>query len=74
MLLQKWDPGKHVYRPFNSPALKTILVTRDMSTLIDCAECGKEIEFGLSYTSRMIHTEIGFGYPVCEECYKKEKV
>jgi len=60
MILQKWDPVKHVYRQFESPALKTILVTRDMSTKVDCAECGKEIEFGVSFTSRLIHTDMGF--------------
>lgn len=60
MILQKWDPKSHVYRPFDSPALKTVLVTRDMEVLIDCAECGKEIEFGVSFTSRLIHTDIGF--------------
>lgn len=45
MKLQKWDSKRHVYSPFDSPALKTILVSRDMETLIDCAECGKEIKF-----------------------------
>lgn len=44
----------------------------DMNKVISCAECGKSIEFGYSYASRQIHTEIGLGYGVCEECYYKE--
>lgn len=24
------------------------------------------------YTSKQIHTELGFGYAVCEQCYEKE--
>jgi hypothetical protein len=43
-----------------------------METLVNCASCGKKKEFGSMYTSQQIHNDMGFGYSVCEECYKKE--
>lgn len=43
-----------------------------MSNKVNCAQCGREIKFGDSYTSKEIHTFSGFGYSVCEECYDKE--
>ena len=41
----------------------------DMNKEISCCQCGKKIKFGNSYTSRTIHTEVGFGYAECEDCY-----
>ena len=38
---------------------------------IACCECGKEITYGASYTSRIILDKYGFGYAVCKECYFK---
>jgi hypothetical protein len=37
-----------------------------------CAECGCELAFGESYTSRLIHNDLGFGYAVCPRCYEAE--
>jgi hypothetical protein len=45
MRLQKWNPEKHIYEPFDSPAKKTTLLAQIMNTKVDCAECGKEIAF-----------------------------
>lgn len=44
----------------------------DFSTVVDCAECGCELAFGESYTSRLIHNDLGFGYAVCPRCYEAE--
>ena len=44
----------------------------DLDTIVNCIECGKKIKFGDSFTSMEYHTEIGFGYAVCEHCYNKE--
>ena len=44
-----------------------------MDKIVNCANCGKELKFGECYTSKTIHTEIGMGYGVCEECYDKEE-
>ena len=43
-----------------------------MEEIVNCAECGKEIDFGSCYTSRKIHTKGGFGFSVCGDCYEKE--
>lgn len=39
MLLQKWNPEKHIYELFNSPAKKLMLISRDMDERCDCANC-----------------------------------
>ena len=43
-----------------------------MTTVVDCAECGCELAFGESYTSRLTHNDLGFGYAVCPRCYEAE--
>lgn len=48
------------------------LVCYDMGKIINCADCKKEFQYRKGYSSKAIHNEYGFGYPVCEECYKKE--
>lgn len=39
MLLQKWNPDKHIYEPFESPANDVLLFTKDMTKIVDCANC-----------------------------------
>lgn len=73
MILNKWNPDKHIYEHFYSPSKRTILVTADMDQKIDCANCWKEISFWESYTSRLIHTDMWFWYPVCNNCYWQER-
>lgn len=69
----KWNPITRTYAPYNIPAdWNTPVYTDDMGEVINCAQCGKKITYGYSYTSRQVHTAIGFGYPVCRECYEKE--
>lgn len=41
----------------------------DMNKVVSCASCGKKILYGNGYTSHRIHTNMGFGYAVCERCY-----
>ncbi len=70
MILQKWNYKKHEYEPYEVPDewnVKTF--SNDMSEIINCPHCGKEIEFGDSYTSHEIHTAHGMGYGVCADCY-----
>lgn len=43
-----------------------------MKEIVNCPHCGKELEYGNCYTSLEIHTEMGFGYGVCEKCYEEE--
>lgn len=70
----KWNFKKHVYEPYSVPEeWNTPLHTNDLNQIVNCAQCGKEIKFGDTYTSRQIHNAAGFGYPVCGECYEKER-
>lgn len=71
-MLQKWNYNTHEYEPFDSPAKVTTLYSENMSTEIDCANCGKSMIFGDGYTSQTIHNDFGLGFPVCEPCYEKE--
>lgn len=73
MILNKWDFTKHKYLPFKIPDEWVIILhSDDMDMTINCTNCGKEMDYGQGYTSRTIHTSMGFGYPVCEECYEVE--
>ncbi len=72
ILLQKWNYETHVYDPFESPAVILVIYSEDMVEACDCANCGKRMTFGDGYTSKTIHNHVGFGYPVCENCYSEE--
>lgn len=73
MIVGKWNYEKQDYEPYVLPEeWRTPLYCEDMGALIDCAQCGREIEFGDAYTSLEIHNGLGFGYPVCEDCYREE--
>lgn len=68
---EKWNFEKQEYEEYelldNCP-----LICYDMEKIINCADCKKEFRYGECYCSKAIHNKDGFGYPVCEECYKKE--
>lgn len=72
-MLQKWDYKKQEYLPFESPARVLALYSEDMVAEVDCANCGMRMTFGDGYTSRTIHNWAGLGYPVCKDCYDKER-
>ncbi len=73
MILQKYNYKKHIYEPFYIPDDRDVrTLTSELKDVINCANCGKKVEFGDTYTSLTIHNEIGLGYCVCEECYEKE--
>lgn len=70
---QKWDYKTKTYLPYDIPNDWDIcLYSEDMDKIINCAECGKEFNFGSCFTSRTIHSNFGFGYAVCKECYNQE--
>jgi hypothetical protein len=72
-ILRKWNYKKHDYEPYEVPDdWKLVLYTDNMDEITTCPHCGKAVEFGETYTSKEIHTETGFGYPVCGNCYEKE--
>lgn len=45
----------------------------DMDTEVTCCACGKTIKYGDAYTSRTYHTNEGFGFAECEDCYFSKK-
>lgn len=69
----KWNYKTHSYEPCYIPShWKVRTYCDDMTEVVNCASCGKEVEFGMTYCSRRIHTVMGFGYAVCAECYEAE--
>lgn len=73
MIVGKWNYATHDYDPYRIPdEWHTPIYSDDMDEIVNCCQCGCEIKFGDTYTSKEIHSGLGFGYPVCEECYEEE--
>lgn len=73
MLLRKWNYDIHEYEPYSvSDEWDCRYSGFDMSEIINCCQCGKEVTFGECYSSQEVHSLMGFGYMVCEECHKIE--
>lgn len=73
MLLRKWNYEKHEYEPYNVPdEWECTWYGTDLSKMINCCQCGKETTLGYSYSSLEVHTLVGFGYMVCENCHDVE--
>jgi hypothetical protein len=72
--IARWNYETHEYDTYQpNPEWNIVLVTDDMGLPINCTNCGKEMRFGDGYTSRELHTHMGLGYPVCEDCYEDER-
>lgn len=65
---RKYDLETGQYEDYALPEGAS-LYEDDMNKDIACAECGKKIKYGMSYTSRIIQNDAGFGYAVCKDCY-----
>ena len=73
MLLRKWNYDIHEYEFYNIPdEWDCRYYGNDMSEIINCCQCGKEIAFGDTYSSQEVHNFIGLGYSVCENCHEVE--
>ena len=73
MQLKKWNNKTAVYDDYNVlDEWKVKTYSGDMEEIINCAQCGKEVKVGETYTSLEVHTEVGFGYLVCPQCYEQE--
>ena len=73
-VMQKWNPKTHQYEEYEVPNnWNTPIYSDNMQELVNCARCGRELTYGKCYTSKQIHNFIGFGYPVCAECYEQER-
>ena len=52
---------------------KCVVWENNMNTIINCANCGKEIIVGSSYNSQEIFEDNGwFSYLICFDCYQQE--
>ena len=72
--MKKWNFKTLEYEEYTVPDdWKVKTFSTDMEEKVNCAVCGKLMEYGDGYTSRTIHTKNGFDYVVCEECYDKER-
>lgn len=73
LIYQKWNYNKHQYEPYVIPDYYYLSTyENDMNKIVNCCQCLKEMKFGEGYTSMEVHTPVGFGYCVCEECYREE--
>lgn len=73
MIVGKWNYEKDDYEPYKIPDdWHTPMYSDDMDEIVNCASCGCQIKFGETYTSKVIHGRLGFGFPVCEDCYIAE--
>lgn len=70
--IRKWNFETHEYEPYIPPDGIIVLYSHDMDLPINCTSCGKPMVFGEGYTSRQLHTSMGLGYPVCQDCYNNE--
>lgn len=69
--MQKWNLQKAKYEPYTKPEENgwyCPIYCNDMKELVNCTECGKQVEYGNTFTSRFIHNRTAFGFPVCYEC------
>lgn len=75
MNLKKWSYSTQEYEDYSVPDNRNIclIVPIDkLNEICDCANCGKKVIIGDTYTSRTIHNKYGFGYCICEDCYSEE--
>ena len=73
LIMEKWNFKLKKYEPYEvKKGWRVALWSDDMNLKINCANCGKEVKFGTTYTSMKIHNDFGLGYSVCSKCYEKE--
>ena len=67
----RWNYKTHDYDPYILPEGATLMALEDNDECA-CAQCGQLMKFGDGYTSFEIHSGMGFGYCVCQDCYDAE--
>lgn len=73
-VLYRWNYNKHEYDKvvyFETYNFKAAF-TDDYDEVINCPGCLKYLTVAQCYISLEYHTEHGFGYGVCPQCYKQE--
>jgi len=70
MRLRKWNVRTGGYEPYDIPGEWNVrYFSEDMSETVNCARCGRKMKYGDGFKSRLIHTEMGYGYCVCDDCF-----
>lgn len=73
MLAKKWNFSKQMDEDYELPEGATpYLDDIDMYKTVSCARCKKDVLFGNTYKSALIHTQEGLEYAVCGMCRIKE--
>ena len=64
-----------VSAPWPVPAeWRVTTLEADMDAPVECAQCGRTLPFGETFTSLEVHElGAGFGYAVCGECHAQER-
>lgn len=71
----RWNFSTREYEPYTIPADWVCPlggIDFDFDQIVNCAECGRELPYGQTFTSMRIHTPMGLGFGVCETCYSAE--
>lgn len=71
MSVKKYNFELKKYVEYSLPK-GAILYSNIDNLYINCANCGKALNHKDSYTSLTIHNNFGFGYCICQDCYKQE--
>lgn len=72
MYAKRWDYKLYKYLPYILPSDECSMYEADFDTKISCAVCGKSVDYGSSYSSRVIHNDYGIAYCVCPKCHEDE--
>ena len=73
MILSKWNCKKHKYEPYEVPDEWDVkLYSDNMEEIVNCSQCGTELKYGATFTSKEIHNYVGLGFAVCYNCYQEE--
>lgn len=70
-MAQRWDNELREYKPYELPE-GAVTYCPHLSATVTCADCGKSVRYGDTYTSSEIHTSTGVGYAICETCMENE--
>jgi hypothetical protein len=70
---QRWNYTSHQYDLVELPDdWRISLFSETAGQPANCPHCGETVEPGCGYTSLEFHSCWGFGYVVCEDCYRLE--
>lgn len=60
------------YEPCHVPDNAVIMA--GLNDVVQCANCGRPVRFGNTFSSSDICNDVGIDYAVCLDCYRSEKL